>query len=211
MKASDNAKIARRRNLVTGDRDLGNGGRSTSNTMWDWFKELDEIWSAAGSYGLAALSWMMLLCSMALGLVGVVVPVIPGAIVMLGGAIVFNLLTPGWLNWWSVIALAVLVVLDRVADFAGTAAGTKWFGGTKWGIFGAIVGGVVGLFFGPLGLVLGPVAGAVLFELVWAKRNPKEAARSGVGAGVGFGLSMAGRFVICLIMMAIVAVDLVVG
>lgn len=169
------------------------------------------MWSVAGAYGLATLSWLLLICSMALGLVGVVIPVIPGAIVMLIGAIVFNFLTPGWLNWWSILVLAGLVILDRVADFAGTAAGTKWFGGTKWGIFGAVVGGLVGLFFGPFGLILGPVAGAILFELVWAKRHPKEAAKSGVGAGVGFGLSMAGRFVICLIMMAVVGVDLVVN
>ncbi|EDY85171.1 conserved hypothetical protein [Verrucomicrobiia bacterium DG1235] len=146
-----------------------------------------------------------------MGLVGVVIPVIPGAIVMLVGALVFNFLTPGWLNWWSIGGLAVLMILDRVADFAGTAAGTRMFGGTKWGIFGAVVGGLVGLFFGPLGLILGPVAGAILFELVWAKRHPREAARSGVGAGVGFGLSMLGRLVICLIMMAVIAIDLAIG
>lgn len=176
--------------------------------MWDWLSDSEGLWAAAGEYSLAALSWTILAISAAMGLVGVVVPVIPGAIVLFVGALLFNWLTPGWLSWWTIGALALLVVLDRVADFAGTAAGTKWFGGTKWGILGALVGGVFGLFFGLFGLILGPVAGAVVFELIWAKRHPREAARSGIGAGVGFGLSMAGRLLICLVMLAAITVDL---
>lgn len=179
-----------------------------SDGMWDWIKDLDEMGAAAGSYGLAALSWGILLCSVAMGFVGVVIPVIPGAIVLWVGALAFHLLSPGWLSWWGLGGLAVLVVLDRIADFAGTAAGTKMFGGTKWGIFGAIAGGVVGLFFGPFGLILGPVAGAILFELLWAKRHPREAARSGVGAGVGFGISMLGRLIVCLFMVAVIVGDM---
>jgi hypothetical protein len=46
--------------------------------------------------------------------------------------------------------------------------------------------------------------------MVWAKRHPKEAARSGVGAGVGFGLSAVGRMIVCFMMMGLLIVDFVV-
>lgn len=176
--------------------------------MWDWMDGMKDWWPTALQYGRMGSSWLILGGSAFLGLVGVLVPIIPGAVVLCAGALVFKLFMPEWLNWWTIGGLAFLTVLDRVADFAGTAAGTKWFGGTKWGIFGAIVGGVVGLFFGIVGILFGPVLGAIVFELVWAKRNPKEAAKSGIGAGVGFGLSMAGRFAIYLAMLAAIVVDL---
>lgn len=176
--------------------------------MWDWLEGTGEWWSAIGGYAKAILSWSILTVGALGGLVGVIVPVIPGAIVLLVGALVFKWMNPEWLSWWTIGGLAFLTVMDRVADFVGTAAGSRWFGGTKWGILGALIGGVVGLFFGILGIIFGPVVGAIVFELVWAKRHPREAARSGFGAGIGFGLSMAGRFAICLAMLAAIGVDL---
>lgn len=176
--------------------------------MWEWIKGTGAFWSTAGEYGWSAASWALLSLSAAMGLLGVVIPVIPGAIVLLVGALLFHWMSPGWLSWWTIGVLGAMVVLDRVVDFVGTAAGTKWFGGTKWGIFGALTGGLVGLFFGPFGLIFGPVIGAFAFELAWARRHPKQAARSGLGAGVGFGLSMLGRLGVCLLMLAALGVDL---
>ncbi len=82
---------------------------------------------------------------------------------------------PEVFTWWAIGILGALMVLDRLVDFFATAVGTKWFGGTKWGIIGALVGGFLGLFFGIVGILIGPVVGAVVFEMVWAKRHPKEA------------------------------------
>ena len=113
-------------------------------------------------------------------------------------------------TWWAIGILGALMVLDRLVDFFATAVGTKLFGGTKWGIIGTMVGGFLGLFFGIFGILIGPVIGAVAFEMILAKRHPKEAARSGVGAGVGFGLSAVGRMIVCFMMMGLLIVDFVV-
>ena len=158
----------------------------------------------------ASVAWGVLLAAFFLGLIGVFVPVIPGGIVFFLGGLIHKLMLPDVFTWWAIGILGALMVLDRLVDFFATAVGTKWFGGTKWGIIGALVGGFLGLFFGIFGILIGPVIGAVAFEMIWAKRHPKEAARSGVGAGVGFGLSAVGRMIVCFMMMGLLIVDFVV-
>lgn len=173
------------------------------DVMVEWAK---AVWP----YIWAGLAWGILLSSILLGFLGVFVPVIPGGIVLFLGGLVHKLMLPDVFTWWAIAILAGLMVLDRLVDFFATAVGTKWFGGTKWGIIGALVGGLFGLFFGIFGILLGPIIGAVAFELIWAKRHPKEAARSGMGAGIGFGLSAVGRMVVCFMMIGLLVVDYVV-
>ncbi|MGB4682142.1 MAG: DUF456 domain-containing protein, partial [Dethiobacteria bacterium] len=63
--------------------------------------------------------------------------------------------------------------------------GSRYFGASKAAALGALLGLVVGLFFFPIGLLVGPFAGAVLFELILT-RQPENALRSGLGAVIGF-------------------------
>ncbi len=177
--------------------------------MWDWLSTVGEWMKPVGSFAFAGLAWLILSLSSAAGLAGVVVPVIPGAIVLFLGALIHKWMLPEYLDWWTIGGLGLLVIVDRVVDFLGTALGAKWFGGTKWGIIGALVGGFVGLFLGIIGIIIGPVIGAIVFEIIWAKSHPKEAARAGVGAGVGFGISTLGRLIVCIIMLSIIFMDLV--
>lgn len=176
--------------------------------MWtDWFFEMMAWVKAMGPYVWIAVAWGILSMSIFLGLIGVFVPVIPGGIVFFAGGMVHKLMLPDGFSWWAIGILGGLMVLDRVVDFFATALGTKWFGGTKWGMIGALVGGIFGLFLGIVGILIGPIVGAVVFELIWAKRHPREAAKSGVGAGVGLGLSAAGRMVVCFMMIGTLIVD----
>ncbi|RME69181.1 MAG: DUF456 domain-containing protein [Verrucomicrobia bacterium] len=157
---------------------------------------------------LQVLAWSTLVLGMVLGVVFVFLPVIPGPLLIVLGAIVHKLLLPDWLSWWMIGALGVLAVLERVADFVGTMAGAKWMGATKWGILGAVIGGVVGLFFGIIGIFVGPVIGAAVGEWLFARRHPKESMKAGVGAGVGVGVSTVVRLGIALGMAFLVVVDL---
>jgi len=162
---------------------------------------------ASGPYIWAFSAWSLLSVGFVGGFVGVFIPIIPGAIVLFAMAVLHKWMLPDVLSWWGVGILFGLVILDRVVDFSGAALGTKWFGGTKWGVIGALIGGVFGLFFGIIGIVVGPMIGAVVFEMAKAKANPKAAAKSGVGAGVGFGLSALGKLVVCFVMYAAIVVD----
>ncbi len=176
----------------------------------DWMSVVIDWAKLVWPYIWASVAWGVLSVAIFLGLIGVFVPVIPGGIVFFLGGLIHKLMLPDVFTWWAIGILGALMVLDRLVDFFATAVGTKWFGGTKWGIIGALIGGFIGLFFGIFGILIGPVLGAVAFEMIWAKRHPKEAARSGVGAGVGFGLSAVGRMIVCFTMIGLLIVDFVV-
>ncbi|MFC7338318.1 DUF456 domain-containing protein [Haloferula chungangensis] len=157
--------------------------------MWDAISGWGG-WDEVGAGGV----WLMTICLFVMGLVGCIVPVIPGHLVILMGAVAYRwILGPdAGLSWWSVGAISLLLIASQVFEFVSGAAGAKWFGGTKWGAGGAIVGGIVGMFFMPFGLILGPLFGAYLFEAMFAKQEHKPAMVSGVGSAVG---TMAGLVV----------------
>ncbi len=89
------------------------------------------------------------------------------------------------LQWWSFLILGLFAALSQTLEMISGAAGTKWFGGTRWGALGALVGAVVGMFFMPFGLLVGPLLGAFVCEIGFAKRETHHAAISGVGSVVG--------------------------
>src|SRR5574342_566112 len=83
------------------------------------------------------------------GIVGSVVPFLPGTPLILLAALVhafatgFSPIGPGRLA-----VLAGLAVLTHVLDYIAGAVGTRKFGGSGWAVVGAVIGGIVGFFFG---------------------------------------------------------------
>jgi uncharacterized protein len=92
------------------------------------------------------------------------------------------------------VALAV-TILDYIVPIWGT----RKFGGSKYGVRGATVGLVIGLFLGPAGIIFGPFAGAFVGELIF-KDDVKYALKAGIGSLLGFlmgvGFKLAASFVI---------------
>src|SRR6185369_9583960 len=89
------------------------------------------------------------------------------------------------------------------------ALGAKKFGSTWRGALGAIIGGLVGLFLGPIGILVGPFLGAMLFEIVGGKKY-KEAANAGLGAMIGLILGIVGKFSIGVLMILSFTVNVIV-
>ena len=121
------------------------------------------------------------------GMVGCVIPLLPGQWFLLLAAISHRLLLgrdASSLHWWSFVVLLGLMVLSQVSETLSGAAGTKCFGGSRWGIAGALAGTFAGLLFLPFGLLLGPLAGAFLAEIL-AGRDSATAVRSGLGSALG--------------------------
>ncbi len=154
-------------------------------------------------------AWTLLALGVVLGVAGVILPVLPGPLLLVLAAIAHKLMLPQHLSWGMIVALGVLAVLERLADFAGTIAGAKWMGASRWGLIGAVVGGVFGIFFLPIGIFVGPILGAFLGEFLVAKRQTRESARAGFGAGVGAGVSTVVRLMIALFMALLLLLDLV--
>lgn len=150
--------------------------------MWESIMAWDG-WQGAG----VGLAWAVAVCLMLAGLAGCVIPILPGHLVILVGAIAFRLMlgAESGLRWWSFVVLVLLLAVSQTLETLSGAAGSKWFGGTKWGSIGALAGGIVGLFFMPFGLFLGPLIGAVTLELAFGRKEARPAVVSGVGSVVG--------------------------
>lgn len=157
--------------------------RCNHRRMWDSI--VSSPWW--GNVGTGA-AWLVTCCLLAAGAIGCFIPVLPGHLILFIAAVAHRLMLgreDSGLAWWSFLILGALMAVSQVMEMVSGAAGTKWFGGTRWGAFGAIAGGIVGMFFMPFGLIVGPLAGAVACELAFARQETREALRSGVGSVVG--------------------------
>ena len=116
--------------------------------------------------------WLVAIILMAVGLVGTILPVMPGTVIILAAAVIHQIMVPEGksLGWWNVGALLLLTILSYGVELAAGYLGAKRFGATKWGGFGAMIGALVGLFFPFPGLLIGPILGAVAGELLAGKR-----------------------------------------
>ena len=148
--------------------------------------------------------WLFTVVLFAVGLIGTVVPVFPGTIIILAGALLHRLmLGPGKSVGWRIIAILVLLTLvTYVLDFVSGYFGARFFGATKWGMFGAILGALAGTVFGIVGLFIGPVIGAVAGEFMAGKRMI-DAGRAGWGSLLGNLGALMGELLVALVMITI--------
>lgn len=119
------------------------------------------------------------------GFLGCILPVIPGVPLSYIGILLLHFTSKVQFSTQFLIIWAVIVIAVQVLDYFIPIWGTKHFGGTKWGTIGSAIGVVVGLFFGPWGIILGPFAGAVVGELLYGRKTG-EALKAGFGSFVGF-------------------------
>ena len=135
---------------------------------------------------------------MIIGIIGCLVPVLPGPPISFLGLILLHLTRFGQFTTPTLIALGVTTVVVTVLDYIVPVWGTKRFGGSKYGTRGATVGLIVGLFLGPLGIILGPLIGAFVGEMIF-KDDLSYAFKAGFGSLLGFltgiGLKLAASFV----------------
>lgn len=120
------------------------------------------------------------------GLAGTVLPVLPGAPLILLGMIVYGLLTGfAHLTWSFFAGQAAAVGLTFLVDYLAGVWGVRRYGGSKAAFWGSLAGLLLGVpLFGPAGVILGPFLGAFLGELL-AGRSPSRALHVGVGSLVG--------------------------
>ena len=138
------------------------------------------------------------------GLIGCIIPILPGPFLVLGGALVYAWYTDFTVISWTVIGvLSVFALLSQLLDYLASMIGAKKFGAGKWGMIGALVGGVVGLFSaGVFGIILGPFIGAIIFEMI-AGKDFRSSLKIGVGTLVGFLGGAVGKVIIAVTMIVI--------
>ena len=150
--------------------------------------------------------WAATVLLVGLGLVGLFLPGLPGAPLILIG-----LILGAWaenftyVGLWTILVLAVLAGLTYAVDFWATIFGAKKFGASKRAIIGALIGVAAGLFLGLPGVIFGPFIGAVIGELS-ARRGLQQATRAGIGATIGLVIGAALKIAMSLAMIGIFAV-----
>ena len=141
------------------------------------------------------------------GMTGIVVPVLPGAPLVFAG-----LVLAAWaedfahVGAFTLALLGLLAAASYVVDFLAGAFGAKRFGASPRAVWGAALGGLVGLLFGLPGILIGPFAGAVAGELS-ARRGWRDAGLAGVGATLGLVIGAAFKIAIAATMIGLWLLD----
>ena len=145
---------------------------------------MQTIWMALGAVLLLV------------GFAGCVIPVLPGPVLAYCGLL--TLIPTDWCpSTVLLVTMGLLVAVVTVADYVVPAMGARKFNASRWRPSGCFVGTVVGIFFVPLGLVLGPFIGALVGELI-AGKHLGAAVRGGFGALLGFLSGVLLKLAFCL-------------
>jgi uncharacterized protein len=147
--------------------------------------------------------WSLTLLLSLVGLLGVIVPLLPGTTLIFAAILLNKILLPDSLAWSALAWVGLVWFVSVVVDFLGVIVGAKLFGGGRWGMAGAGAGAILGLFFSFRALVLGTIFGAIVAERYVAKKTRRESLLAGAGAALGFLLSTIGRFACGLLMIAL--------
>ncbi|CAN5645645.1 DUF456 domain-containing protein [soil metagenome] len=149
---------------------------------------------------MVVLASLVLMLGLGVAVVGVIVPALPAVPFALLGAVLaawmtgFERIDVSLLVW-----VAVLTALAQGVDLLGTWFGSRYFGARRAGLWGGIVGALVGIVIAPpWGFLAGALGGAFLAELATG-RPTREAFEAGVGALVGTLTGVAGKFVIIVV------------
>lgn len=146
-------------------------------------------------YILLALAIVFLI----IGIIGCLVPVLPGPPLSFAGILILHFTSFAEFRPELLLILGIIAIVVAVFDYLVPIWGTKKFGGTKYGIRGATIGLLVGLFLGPPGIIIGPFLGAVIGELIY-KDDFRYAIKAGLGSLIGFmagiGIKLAASLII---------------
>ena len=158
---------------------------------------------------MTELLWVLAVVLVIVGLAGVVLPALPGTLLIFAG-----LLLGAWADGfarvgvWPLVLIGVIGGASYLVDFAAAALGAKHLGASPRAMVGAGLGTLAGFFFGLPGLIIGPFAGAVIGELT-THRDFGKAGKAGVAAWIGFAIGTATKVAIAFLMIGIFLVALV--
>ncbi len=131
-----------------------------------------------------------------LGLIGCIVPVLPGPPLSFVGMLLGYFTRWGDFNVNLLIWLGIAAAIATAFDYILPIWATKRFGGSKRGVWGATLGLVLGLFFfPPIGIIIGPFLGAFIGEYTSASSRP-NALPAAIGSFIGFLLGTGVKFAV---------------
>ncbi len=156
--------------------------------------------------------WILACLLILIGLAGIVLPALPGVVLVWAG-----ILLGAWADdfsrvGWGVLAVCtVLMLLAMLIDLLAGILGARRLKAHWLALFGAGVGTVLGLFTGLVGLVFMPLIGAIAGEWIARHREPdiaRRAAQVGIATWVGMLVGTAAKIAMAFLMLGIFAMAL---
>ena len=150
--------------------------------LTDWFQSLFTV-TLANPHVWGFLASVPFIVA---GFIGTLFPVLPGTILILCGFLIYGLITGfDTLSLQFFIGQGELVGLSYLIDFLATPFGVKMYGGSKAAAWGAVFGSLLIFVVGPIGILIGPLMGAIGGELIMGQ-EVRQALHSGFGSFLGF-------------------------
>lgn len=154
-------------------------------------------------YFLLILGFILML----VGIIGSILPALPGPPISWVGILMLYLCEGISINYWILAVTLLIAVIIGILDYIIPAKGTKYFGGSKYGIWGTNIGLVVGIFAPiPFGFLIGPFVGALVGELIYNSQEKGRAFKAATGSFIGF---LAGTFMKVLVSLLFLGLFLV--
>jgi len=139
------------------------------------------------------------------GIAGIILPALPGIPLVFAG-----LLLAAWaddfahVGWLPLTVLGLLTLASFAVDILTTVVGAQRVGASRKALWGTFVGSIVGLFFMPIGLFVGPLAGALLGEY-WHTRELGRSTKVGLATWLGILLGFALKLALVIAMLGLFA------
>lgn len=152
---------------------------------------------------LAVVLWIGVVALMVIGVLGAVVPVLPGAVFVFAG-----IALGAWIDDFTlvsgrvVIIAAVLMAISWLVDYLSGVLGAKRVGASQQAIIGALAGTVAGVFTGLVGVLFLPLVGAAIGEFI-AVRNLPRAGSVGVATWIGMIIGIAVKLALSFMMIGL--------
>jgi uncharacterized protein YqgC (DUF456 family) len=152
---------------------------------------------------MTILLWLLAVALVIVGLAGVVLPGLPGHVLIFAG-----LALAAWADGFARVGMPTLAVIGALAlasyviDVVATVLGVRHLGASSRAMTGAALGTLLGLFMGLSGIIVGPFLGAVLGELT-VQGDVVQAGKAGVAAWIGFAVGAAVKVAIAFVMIGV--------
>lgn len=158
-----------------------------------------------------ALLWVLAVAMMLVGIAGTVLPALPGVLLVLAGIVL-----AAWIDDFQKIgpvALGICTLLALVGvalDYVASTVAAQRAGASRYGLIGAAIGTVAGVFAGLVGVFVLPLVGAAIGEFI-AHRDALRAGRVGVATWLGLLAGAVAKLAVVFTMIGVFAAALLIG
>jgi uncharacterized protein YqgC (DUF456 family) len=156
-----------------------------------------------------SLLWVLAVGLIVLGLLGTVLPVLPGTVLVLAGVIL-----GAWIDDFARVGVGTLLLVGALAvlawlvEWAASLLGAQRAGASRLALLGAAIGTVLGLALGLVGVLFMPLLGAAVGEFL-ARRDQQRALKVGLATWLGLLAGMLAKVVLAFTMVGVFIAALV--